>query len=91
MALKLRFELGEEGDHIIEIKFCDPDMHNILDPLEVETNIQTENDLSMVFMQIWNIHGFELENDGEFIFELRVDGTLQSRIPLYVIQSSEGQ
>ena len=33
LACKLRFEMGEDGEHTLDISFSDPDMRPVLDPI----------------------------------------------------------
>jgi hypothetical protein len=84
VACKLRFELGEDGGHVLEISFSDPDMRPVLDPLRREFQVRMGDRLSHSHVQIWQHVGFHLEQPGEYYFELRVDNEARSRIPLYV-------
>ena len=90
VATKLRFELGEEGEHNFELNFCDPDMHPVMDPMKQDFEMNIPDERSQCQVQIWNIFGFELKEPGEYYFELKVDDITQVRIPLYVLQAQAG-
>jgi hypothetical protein len=84
IACKLRFDLGEDGQHAVEISFCDPDMHPVQDPIRREFNVQMGDHLSHTHSITHHFVGFVLQGPGEYYFELQVDGNIKSRIPLYV-------
>jgi Family of unknown function (DUF6941) len=84
---KLRFEAGEEGRHWLEMHFCDPDMRPVLKPIRQDFEIQTRGIHSQTHIHVWQHLGFHLARPGDYYFELRVDGEVKSRIPLYVVQA----
>lgn len=86
VACKLRFELGEEGAHTLEIHFCDPDMRPVLEPMKGEFWVHTGPQMSQAHVHLWQHLGFHLERPGEYYFELKIDGEPQCRIPLYVVE-----
>ena len=85
VACKQRFDLGEEGTHLLEIHFCDPDMRPVLPPMKRELNVELGGQLSQAHVHLWQHLGFHLERPGEYYFELKIDGNTQCRIPLYVV------
>jgi hypothetical protein len=87
VACKLRFDVGEEGRHWIEMHFCDPDMRPVLTPIRQDFEIRIPGHQSQTHIHVWQHLGFHLERPGEYYFELKVDGDTKSRIPLYVIQA----
>ena len=90
VACKLRFDLGEEGRHALEMHFCDPDMRAVLAPIrqDFEINIPDQHH-SQTHTHIWQHLGFHLERAGEYYFELKIDGETKSRIPLYVVHAQQ--
>jgi len=40
VACKLRFDVGEEGRHFLEMHFCDPDMRPVLAPIRQDFEIK---------------------------------------------------
>lgn len=91
IAIRLRFDLGEEGDHSIQVHFCDPDMRPVMKPMVQPVNVQIANERSQTIMHIWNLLGFELKGAGEYYFELKVDDENVSRLPLFVVQAGQPQ
>jgi len=86
VVCKLRFDVGEEGRHFIEMHFCDPDMRPVLAPIRQDFEIKIPGHQSQTHIHVWQHLGFHLERPGEYYFELKIDGETKSRIPLYVVQ-----
>jgi hypothetical protein len=89
IAIRIRFDLGEEGEHSFQVHFCDPDMRPVMKPMIQQVAVQIPNERSQTVTHIWNLLGFELKGAGEYYFELKVDEGTQSRLPLYVVQASQ--
>jgi len=87
VACKIRFDAAEDGKHVIDLSFSDPDMRPVLDPIRREFEIHMGDRLSHTHVYIQHYVGFHLERPGEYYFELKVDGDTKSRIPLYVVQA----
>lgn len=85
LAAKIRFDLGEEGNYRLEILFADPDMHPVLPPLKNTIQVGMDRGTSVGRVNLWNLHGFRLQNPGEYYFELRINDEPHSRIPLYAV------
>ena len=86
IACKLRFDMGEDGHHTLDISFSDPDMRPVTQPIRHEFDVNIGNMPSHSYTYVHHYFGFHLERPGEYYFDLRVDGTDTSRIPLYVGQ-----
>jgi hypothetical protein len=86
---KLRFDAGEEGRHWLEMHFCDPDMRPVLKPIRQDFEIRTPGFHSQTHIHVWQHLGFHLARPGDYYFELRIDGEMKSRIPLYVVQAPQ--
>jgi hypothetical protein len=89
IAIRIRFDLGEEGDHTFQVHFCDPDMRPVTKPMIQQATVQIPNERSQTVTHIWNLLGFELKSAGEYYFELKVDGETSCRLPLYVLQAGQ--
>jgi len=86
IACKVRFDASEEGKHVFDLSFSDPDMRPVIDPIHSEFDIKVGDRLSLVHVWIHHFVGFRFEQPGEYYFELRVDGQQGSRVPLWVAQ-----
>lgn len=91
IAIRIRFDLGEEGDHSFEVHFCDPDMRPVMKPMIQRVSVQIPNERSQTVIHIWNLLGFELKGAGEYYFELKVDSRTECRLPLYVVKGTQHQ
>lgn len=89
IAIRVRFDLGEEGEHSLQVHFCDPDMRPVMKPMVQKLHVQIANERSQTTMHIWNLLGFELKEPGEYYFELKIDDQTISRLPLYVLQAHQ--
>ncbi len=89
IAIRIRFDLGEEGDHKFQVHFCDPDMRAVMKPMIQQASVQIPNERSQTVTHIWNLLGFELKGAGEYYFELKVDRETPCRLPLYVLQAGQ--
>lgn len=89
IAVRIRFELGEEGNHSFQVHFCDPDMRPVMKPMIQQAVVQIPNERSQTVTHIWNLLGFDLKQPGEYYFELKVDSDTQCRLPLYVLQANK--
>ena len=76
-----------KGRHWLEMHFCDPDMRPVLKPIRQDFEIRIPSQRSQTHIHIWQHLGFHLERSGDYYFELKVDGDIKSRIPLYVVQA----
>jgi hypothetical protein len=91
VACKLRFDVDEDGAHELEITFSDPDMRPVLDPVKQKFEVRMGEHLSYSHSHAHYFLGFHLEQPGEYYFELKVDGRIAGRIPLYVCAVQQAQ
>jgi len=85
IALRLRFDRNERGEHKITVHFVDADGKNIIPPAEgnMKINFPDEQSSSSTNL-ILNIQGVKLERLGEYAIDLAVDGQQKASLPLYV-------
>ena|ERR1700690_1903486 len=93
VPVKIRFELGEEGERKLEIILVNAYMRPAavdgkIARFEQTIQIQMPNNRSSSHFHIWDHQGFPIEKAGDYFFELNVDGQTGGRIPLYIWQSS---
>jgi hypothetical protein len=93
VPVKIRFELGEEGERKLEIILVNAYMRPVtvdgtIARFEENIQIQIPNSRSSSYFHIWDYQGFSIEKAGDYFFELNVDGQTKGRIPFYIWQSS---
>ncbi|MFZ0827905.1 MAG: hypothetical protein WAO02_10830 [Verrucomicrobiia bacterium] len=90
---KIRFELGEEGEHKLEIFLVNAYMRPVLfggqlSKFEQLVQIQIPNNRSSSHFHIWENQETPIEKAGDYFFELKIDGLTKGRIPFYFWQNS---
>jgi hypothetical protein len=85
IALRVRFERIERGEHKVVVHFVDHDGKNVIPPAQgaVKMNFGDEQS-SGVANLIFNIQGLKLESFGEYSIDLAVDGQQMASLPLFV-------
>ena len=85
IALRIRFDRKERGTHNVKINALDPNGANVVPPLEGKVNVKTVDQISSSSINlILNIQQLKLTNEGEYSFELDIDGKKISSLPLFV-------
>jgi hypothetical protein len=85
IALRIRFDRIERGEHKIAVNFVDIDGKHLLPPanglIKIDfADIQSSGSSNLIL----NIQGLKLEKYGEHSIDLAVDGNLKARLPLFV-------
>jgi hypothetical protein len=93
VLVKIRFELGEEGERKLEIVLVDAYMRPVasdgkIAKFEQDIQIHIPNNRSSSYFHIWDHQGFPIEKAGDYFFELNVDGQTKGRIPFYIWQNA---
>lgn len=85
IALKIRFERIERGEHKVTVHFADADGKNVilpaLDPIKV--NFPEEQSSGPANL-ILNIQRLKLERFGEYSIDLAIDEQHKASLPLFV-------
>ena len=85
IALRIRFENIESGEHRININFVDADGRHILPALNSMVNINfSEGQRSGSSNSVLNIQGLRLERYGEYSIDLAIDGREEASLPFFV-------
>lgn len=85
VAVKMRFQSLEKGDHAIAVRFIDEDGHNILPPANGSFSVNMPTDQRSASADIvLNIQSLNLAKPGEYALELSVDGHSMISLPLFV-------
>lgn len=85
IALRIRFEPIERGEHRVAVNFVDMDGKHIIPPANGTIHIgfsdeQRSGSANLVF----NIQMLKLESGGEYAIDLAVDGRKEASLPLFV-------
>ena len=86
IALRIRFESIERGEHRVLVTFVDLDGRNILSPMNGTINVNFPDDQrSGSANLILNIQRLKLEKYGEYAIDLAIDGRSECSLPLFVM------
>jgi hypothetical protein len=87
VALKIRFEKVEEGEHKVRLQIIDIDGKPISPNLEGKINVRVPANVdSSAVNLILNIQRQKFEKFGKFNIYLAIDGVKEASLPLWVIQ-----
>ena len=85
IALRVRFERIERGEHKVAVHFSDMDGKHVIPPAQGTININfSEDQGSGSANLILNIQGLRLEKLGEYSIDLAIDGQQKASLPLFV-------
>jgi hypothetical protein len=87
VALRLRFDRIEQGQHRVRLNFVDADGTAVLPPLDATIKIgMRAEDASICANLVLNIQGVKFEKAGAYSMDLAVDGRHEKSLPLFVRQ-----
>ena len=87
IALRIRFESIERGDHRVTVDFVDLDGRHIIPTANGTINISfPDQQRSGSANLILNIQMLQLQRFGEYSIDLAIDGRREAAIPLFVMQ-----
>jgi len=87
IALRMRFDSIERGEHKVAVTFVDLDGKNIIPPANGTINVNfPDGQRSGSANLILNIQRLKLEKYGEYSIDLAIDGRSEGSLPLFVIQ-----
>ena len=87
VALRVRFERIEEGNHRVRINIVDEDGHSI--GPSVDGNIEVKfppNASSVCTNMVLNINGMKFEKPGRYAIDLAIDARHEKSLPINVAQ-----
>ena len=85
IAVRIRYEKVEEGNHPIRIHIIDEDGKPIGPKLEVNVNVRIGDDIdSAVTNIVLNVQGLKFEKDGQYRIDLSIDNQIKSSLPFHV-------
>jgi hypothetical protein len=85
VAIKVRFENSESGDHVMEVRFIDLDGQKIVPSQELKIRVTPSEGQRHLHMHISQFEGLPFQKPGEYYVDLVVDKEVRSRIPLFVV------
>ena len=85
IALRVRFERIERGEHKVIVQFVDIDGKNVIPPAQgaITMNFPEEQSSSSANL-ILNIQALKLEKFGQYSIDLAIDGQQRASLPLFV-------
>ena len=87
VALRIRFDRIEEGDHRIRINVIDADGKSVMPSLNANMKVVFGIDQdSAVTNLILNIHQLKLDRFGPYAIDVAVDGRQETSLPFFVRQ-----
>jgi len=89
VALRLRLERSEQGEHHIAVHFVDEDGQHLVGPLEGKFRVAGQPGHSGGSNLILNLQGLQLKRHGEIAIHLLIDGRHMASLPLYVRKPPE--
>jgi len=85
VAVRIRFEKVEEGNHPIRIHIIDEDGKPIGPKLEGNVNVRIGDDAdSTVTNMVLNIQGLKFEKYGQYRIDIAIDNQIKGSLPLHV-------
>lgn len=88
VALRIRFNQIEKGEHKLKLNLVDEDGKPILPSLETGAKVVFPADFdSSAMNMVLHIQGLKLEKFGKYSLDLAIDGRHEASLPLYIRQS----
>ena len=85
IALRIRFERIERGEHKVLVHFVNSDGKNVIPSAEGTIKINfADEQTSGAANLILNIQGLKLDRFGEYSIDLAIDGQQKASLPLFV-------
>jgi hypothetical protein len=87
VAMRLRFERSERGDHRMRVNLVDADGQLVIPPLEAGLQVRFPDEApSFALNLILNLQGLRFNRFGEYSIDLIADGQPVASLPLFVRQ-----
>ncbi len=90
LAIRMRFDAAETGEHPLEVKFMDADGKAIGPAMAATINVKVHaGRTSGAHNLVLNINGMIFPHFGSYDIQLKVDGEIRSSIPILVAQTQK--
>jgi hypothetical protein len=87
IAMRIRFESVEQGDHPMKLSIIDADGNTIVPPVDTTIRVQFPPNVSThAYNIVLNLQRTKFEHFGEYAVNLAVNGRQEASIPLHVRQ-----
>lgn len=85
LAIRLRFERIERGEHKIRVNLVNEDGQTIVPPLDATVQVMFPDELpSYALNLVLNLQGMRFQKYGEYSVDLAIDGRHEASLPLFV-------
>jgi len=90
IAMKIRFEKIEEGNHRIKLTFADADGKLVMPSIDASAAVRFKpEDATTTAIFVLNLQRIKFDRFGEYTIDFAIDGRQEGSIPLYVRQHQE--
>ncbi len=87
VAIRLRFDWIERGEHKIRVNMIDADGQLLIPPLDAGLQVRLPDTASSCAINlVLNLHSLKFPRFGEYSIDLLVDGAEAASLPLFVRQ-----
>lgn len=87
IALRVRFDRIEEGNHRVKISLIDADGQSIIPGLDGNIGIKFPSDVQSVCANmVLNMNGLKFDKPGQYSIELALDGRHERSLPVNVVE-----
>jgi hypothetical protein len=91
IAVRLRFEKIEEGEHRIRVNVVDEDGRLVMPSFDLNVNVRMDEEAQSVSVNwVINIQRLQFRSYGQYAIHLAVDGRSEATLPLFVRQAPQG-
>ena len=89
IALRVRFDRIEEGNHRVKISLIDADGTSVIPGIDGNIGIKFPDDVhSVCANMVLNMNGLKFDQAGQYSIELALDGRHEKSLPVNVVQSA---
>lgn len=92
IALRVRFDRIEEGNHRVKISLIDADGQSLIPGLDGNIGIKFPEDVQSVCANmVLNMNGLKFEKPGQYSIELALDGRHEKSLPVNVVEMAKNK
>lgn len=89
IALRVRFDSIEEGNHRVKISLIDADGNSVIPGIDGNIGIKFPDEVQSVCANmVLNMNGVKFEKPGQYSIELALDGRHEKSLPINVIEKA---